>query len=222
MSETEIPAAEMIERYKRVHTPAVADILDKRGLFKQVLPPQIQAIAPGMKVAGPVQTVKGTPTIIHKDEYLEVAFAAYMAIEPGQVAVYDTSQDLGTAHWGEMISTTTQAKGCGGAIIDGGVRDVERIIELGFPVFARYKTPADIRGRWRYVEVGVPIRIGDVEIRPGDWVLGDSNGVVVVPQALAAEVLLAAEEVIEVENKIRQELAAGEHPLNVYLKYGRF
>ncbi len=222
MSETEIPVAEMIERYKRVHTPAIADILDKKGLFRQVLPPQIQAIAPGMKVAGPAQTVKGTPTIIHKDAYLEVAFAAYMAIEPGQVAVYDTSQDPGTAHWGEMISTTTQAKGCGGAIIDGGVRDVERIIELGFPVFARYKTPADIRGRWRYVEVGIPIRIGNVDIRPGDWVVGDGNGVVVVPKDLAVEVLLEAEEVIETENKIRQELAAGEHPLNVYLKYGRF
>jgi regulator of RNase E activity RraA len=102
------------------------------------------------------------------------------------------------------------------------VRDVERIIEMGFPVFARYRTPADIRGRWRYVEVGIPIRIGQVLIQPGDFVVGDPNGVVVVPRDLALEVLLEAEKVVEVEDKIREELRAGEDPLKLYAKYGRF
>jgi len=222
MGAQEIPLEEMIERYKQVRTPAIADILDQKGLFHQILPPQIQAIAPGMRVAGPSLTVMGTPTVIHKDEYLQIAVEAYQALQPGQVVVYDTSRDPGTAHWGEMISTTTKAKGCGGAVIDGGVRDVEQIVDLGFPVFARYRTPADIRGRWRYVEINIPIRIGDVQIHPGDWVVGDANGVVVVPQELAVEVLLAAEEVMETERKIWEELRAGEHPLNVYLKYGRF
>ena len=115
-----------------------------------------------------------------------------------------------------------QAKGCGGVVIDGGVRDVESIITLGFPVFARYKTPADIRGRWRYVETSIPIRIGDVDIRPGDWAIGDANGVVIVPQDLTVEVLLEAEEVLATEDKIREELRAGEHPLTVYSKYGQF
>jgi len=222
MGTSEISLEDMVARYKQVRTPAIADILDQKGLFHQVLPPSIQAIAPGMRVAGPALTVKGTPTIIHKDEYLEIAVEAYATLQPGQVVVYDTSQDPGTAHWGEMISTTTRAKGCGGAVIDGGVRDVEAIAELGFPVFARYKTPADIRGRWRYVEINIPIRIGEVQINPGDWAVGDANGVVVVPQDLAVEVLLAAEEVMETEKKIWAELRAGEHPLNVFLKYGRF
>ncbi len=222
MGTSEIPLEDMVARYKQVRTPAIADILDQKGLFHQVLPPSIQAIAPGMRVAGPALTVKGTPTIIHKDEYLEIAVEAYATLQPGQVVVYDTSQDPGTAHWGEMISTTTRAKGCGGAVIDGGVRDVEAIAELGFPVFARYKTPADIRGRWRYVEINIPIRIGEVQINPGDWAVGDANGVVIIPQALAVEVLLAAEEVMETEKKIWAELRAGEHPLNVFLKYGRF
>ncbi len=217
-----IPLEEMITRYKQVRTPAIADILDQKGLFHQILPPQIQAIAPGMRLAGPALTVKGTPTIIHKDEYLQIAVEAYAALQPGQVVVYDTSGDPGTAHWGEMISTTTKAKGCGGVVIDGGVRDVEAILELEFPVFARYKTPADIRGRWRYVEINIPIRIGDVTIHPGNWVIGDANGVVVVPQDIAVEVLLEAEKVMEVERKIWEELRAGENPLNVFLKYGRF
>jgi 4-hydroxy-4-methyl-2-oxoglutarate aldolase len=213
---------DMISRYKQVHTCAIADALDKRGHYHQILPHEIQAIAPGLKVAGPCQTIKGTPTSVHKDEYLEVAVEAYGSLEPGQVAIYDTSADRTAAHWGEMLSTTTKAKGLGGAVIDGGVRDVEQIVALGFPVFARYRTPADIRGRWRYVEVGVTIRIGDVDIHPGDWVVGDANGVVVVPQNLALEVLLEAEEVVAVEHKIREELQAGAHPLHVYLKHGRF
>jgi len=217
-----IPTEELVGRYKRVHTCAIADVLDKKGLFHQVLPPEIQAIAPGMRVAGPAQTIKGTATIVHKDEYLEVAVDAYASLEPGQIAVYDTSGDRTAAHWGEMLSTTTKAKGLGGAVIDGGVRDVEQIIALGFPVFARYHTPADIRGRWRYVEIGVPIHIGQVDIRPGDWAVGDANGVVIVPKDLVIEVLLEAEEVIRVENQIREELRAGGHPMHVYLKYGRF
>jgi len=222
MTEQSIPVLEMAERYKKLYTPAIADILDERGLYHQILPPQIQALSPDMRLAGPAQTVKGTPTTVHKDEYLAIAIQGLAGMEAGTIAVYDTSKDPGTAHWGELVSTATRLRGCGGAVIDGGVRDVERIIEMGFPVFARYRTPADIRGRWRYVEVGIPIRIGDVLIQPGDFVVGDPNGVVVVPKDLAVEVLLEAEKVAEVEDKIREELRAGEDPLKLYAKYGRF
>jgi regulator of RNase E activity RraA len=83
MTTIEIPLEEMIARYKQVRTPAIADILDQKGLFHQILPPQIQAIAPGMRVAGPSLTVKGTPTVIHKDEYLQVAVEAYAAPSAG-------------------------------------------------------------------------------------------------------------------------------------------
>jgi 4-hydroxy-4-methyl-2-oxoglutarate aldolase len=222
MTQQSIPVLEMAERYKKLYTPAIADILDERGLYHQILPPQIQALAPGMRVAGPAQTVKGTPTTVHKDEYLAVAIRGLADMEAGTIVVYDTSNDPGTAHWGELVSTATRLRGCAGAVIDGGVRDVERIIEMSFPVFARYRTPADIRGRWRYVEVGIPIRIGEVLIQPGDFVVGDPNGVVVVPKDLALEVLLEAEKVLEVEDKIREELRAGEDPLKLYAKYGRF
>jgi len=222
MTQQSIPVLEMAERYRKLYTPAIADILDERGLFHQILPPQIQALAPGMRLAGPAQTVKGTPTTIHKDEYLAVAVQGFANMEEGTIAVYDTSNDPGTAHWGELVSTAGRLRGVAGAVIDGGVRDVERIIEMGFPVFARYRTPADIRGRWRYVEVGIPIRIGQVLIQPGDFMVGDPNGVVVVPKEMALEVLLEAEKVVEIEDKIREELRAGEDPLKLYAKYGRF
>ena len=222
MAQEEIGQSEMIERYKRVHTPAISDILDQKGLFHQVLPPAIQAIENGMRLAGPVLTVKGTPTVIDKLEYLQLAMQAYSFVQPGTVVVFDTGSDPSTAHWGEMLSTTTQAKGCGGAVLDGGVRDVDAIKQLGFPVFARYRTPADIRGRWRYVEINEDIRIGETIIHPGDWAIADSNGVVIVPKDLAAEVLILAEKVIDAEKTIWQELKAGASPIEVFKKYGRF
>ena len=222
MSQPAIPLEELCERYRKLYTPAIADILDEKGLFHQILPPSIQALAPGMRLAGPAVTVKGTPTSVHKDEYLQPMLQAYLSMEPGTIAVYDTSADQMAAHWGELVSTAAWVKGCRGAVIDGGVRDVERIIEMGFPIFARYRSPADIRGRWRYVEVGEPIRIGEVVIESGDFVVGDASGVVVVPQRLTAEVLLEAESVVETEDKIRQELKAGENPMTLYQKYQRF
>jgi len=222
MSQQAIPLEELAERYNKIYTPAIADILDERGLMHQILPPSIQALAPGMRVAGPALTVKGTPTTVHKDEYLQLMLQAYVNMEPGVIGVYDSSADQMAAHWGELVSTAASVKGCRGAVIDGGVRDVDRIIEMGFPVFCRYRSPADIRGRWRYVDVNVPIRLGEVLVQPGDYVVGDANGVVVVPKDLTVEVLLAVEEVVEIEDKIRAELRAGENPMTLYQKYRRF
>jgi len=222
MGQHTIPLEELAERYQKLYTPAIADVLDEKGLCHQILPPGIQPLAPSMRVAGPALTVKGAPTTVHKDEYFQPLLQAYLAMEPGVIAVYDTSADQMAAHWGELVSTAASVKGCGGAVIDGGVRDVDRIIEMGFPVFARYRSPADIRGRWRYVEVGGPIRIGEVVVQPGDFVVGDANGVVVVPKELTVEILLETEAVVETENKIRQELRAGENPMTLYQKYRRF
>jgi regulator of RNase E activity RraA len=222
MASEEISRNEMIRRFKMLKTPAINDILDQKGLFHQVLPPQIQAIEKGMRVAGPALTIKGTPTIVDKPEYFQIGMKAYEMLEPGQIVIFDTAGDQATAHWGEMISTTTRVKGCGGAVLDGGVRDVDAIERLGFPVFARYRTPSDIRGRWRYVEINLQIRIGETIINPGDWVIGDENGVVVVPKELTVQVLLEAEKVMEVEKKIWEELQAGQSPIQVFAKYGRF
>jgi 4-hydroxy-4-methyl-2-oxoglutarate aldolase len=222
MLKEEIELNKMIERYKKVHTPAISDILDQKGLFHQVLPPAIQAIESGMRLAGPILTVKGTPTIINKLEYLEIAMKAYELVTRGTIVVFDTGNDPSTAHWGEMLSTTTSVKGCGGAVLDGGVRDVDAILRLDFPVFARYRTPADIRGRWRYIEVNEAIRIGETIIHPGDWAIADSNGVIIVPKELAVEVLVLSEKVVDIEKKIWEELKAGASPIEVFKSYGRF
>ena len=109
-------------------------------------------------------------------------------VPAGRVAVYQSNQDR-SAHFGELSATSLASRGVAGCVIDGGCRDTRRIEEEGFPVFARYVTPEDSTWRWEVTATQVPITIGTVRIEPGDWVVGDEDGVVVVPAALAADVL---------------------------------
>ena len=129
-----------VERLSKIaYTGAISDILDEMGLYKQVLPKEIQSLHPGRTVAGRALTILGEPS-------------------------------------------ESDARG---AVIDGGARDTDYILELGFPVFARYRTPIDIVGRWHLVAYNVPIQIGHVHIEPGDYILGDRDGVIAVPQEVA-------------------------------------
>ena len=109
-----------------------------------------------------------------------------------------------------------------GAVIDGGARDTEYMLRIGFPVFARYKTPLDVRGRWTLVKWNVPIVIGSTTVHPGDFILGDRDGVVVIPQTIAEEVITKAEEVVSTENEVRAAILKGVLPIDAYHQFGRF
>lgn len=219
-----IPAAELHRRYLAVYTPAISDVLDRLGHRDHVLPPEIRPLDPQMQVAGPAFTAKGVSVRDDREEYIQLAIEGYsQAIGiPGPVIVVDASGDRTAAHWGELLSNSARSLGAAGTIVAGGVRDIDRIIALGFPVFAEFVTPADIRGRWRYVDFGLPLHIGDVTLHPWDYVRGDMNGVVVVPRDLVVDVLERAEQVVATEAQIRAELQAGENPVEVYAKYGTF
>jgi regulator of RNase E activity RraA len=129
------------------------------------------------------------------------------------------SSDL---HFGELSCETAKSRGGRGAVIDGGIRDIDYILKLGFPVFSRYQTPQDIGSRWRLLDYNVPITIGDVRIEAGDFVVGDRDGVVLIPQSVAEEVIRKAEEVILTEDAVRKAILDGVHPVEAYEKFGRF
>ena len=107
-------------------------------------------------------------------------------------------------------------------MIDGGCRDTRFIVEEGFPVFTRFVTPEDSTWRWEVVATQVPIEIGAVRVEPGDWVVGDEDGVVVVPRSVAAAVLESAEQMAGTENEIRQAVRAGTSPLEAFERFGTF
>jgi regulator of RNase E activity RraA len=220
---TEEQALSLVDRIAAIpYTGAISDILDEMGLPNQALPPAIRSMAAGQTVAGRAVTLLGEPTQSQDPEVIFVPFLRMLGeVRRGDVLVSQPS-DSYAAHLGELSSETAQFRGARGAVIDGGVRDTAYIRRLNFPVFARYTTPRDISGRWRLLDFNTAILIGAVTVRPGDFVVGDSDGVVVVPAESAEAVITKAEEVVRTENLVRKAILEGVHPIEAYRRHGRF
>jgi len=120
------------------------------------------------------------------------------------------------------IATAAHQRGCTGAVVDGGVRNTSFILDMNFPVFCRFKCSASSIGRWSIREFQVPIEIGQTQIIPGDFIMGDIDGVIAIPQAVAYDILTEAEEISVRERKMRAELRKGVGITEVYKKYGSF
>ena len=142
------------------------------------------------------------------------------SITPMSISVWSTGGDMQSAHWGEIMSTAARERGCLGAVVDGGVRDMDFILDMEFPVFARFKCPASSVGRWEIKDWQIPVKIGDTTINPGDYIFGDIDGVVVIPEELVLEVLIEAETLATRENGMRKELRQGMLVTEAYEKYG--
>ena len=213
----------LIERLAAIpYTGAISDILDEMGFTAQVLPHEIRALQPGQIVAGRALTALGEPAPARdRDDYFLPFLKMLGAIGPGDVVVSQPN-DHTVAHFGELSAETAKSRGGAGVVVDGGVRDIDYILKLGFPAFSRYTTPLDIVGRWRLVDFNVPVTIGRTRIHPGDYVLGDRDGVLIIPQLVAEEVIGKAEEVIRTENLVRKAILEGMHPVQAFEKYGRF
>ncbi len=137
------------------------------------------------------------------------------------VAVYACGQET-AAHLGELSVTSLEARGVAGCVLEGGCRDVRFILDQGFPVFCSHVTPEDSTWRWELEATQMPITIGRVRIEPGDWIVGDDDGVVVVPSGVAEDVLAEAEEKAAAESEIRAAVRDGMTPLEAYERYGTF
>lgn len=210
------------ERFAQVYTAALADVLDDRGLREQVLPPSIRPLAPGTRLAGQAFTVAGE-SVEHDDwdAAIRRTLAMLGNVPPEHVAVYACRHER-SAHFGELSATSLLARGVAGCVLDGGCRDTRFILDEGFPVFARHVTPEDSTWRWHVTATQVPVTLGTVTVRPGDWVVGDDDGVVVVPAAVAAEVLAEAERKAGTESEIRRAVRDGLSPLEAYERFGTF
>jgi 4-hydroxy-4-methyl-2-oxoglutarate aldolase len=210
------------ERFAAVPAAALADVMDDLGLREQVLPPSIAPLAPGARVAGQAFTVEGRPSDHGDwDAAIRKTLAMLGAVPAHHVAVYQCHHER-SAHFGELSATSLASRGVAGCVIDGGCRDVRLIEAIGFPVFARFVTPEDSTWRWEVTATQVPITVGTVRVEPGDWVVGDEDGVVVVPAAAAERVLVAAEAKVGTENLVRDAVRSGMTPLEAFERYGTF
>jgi 4-hydroxy-4-methyl-2-oxoglutarate aldolase len=218
-----VSPADLAARTNALYTAAIADILDRRGLTAQTLPPDLLPLRQGMRLAGPAYPIKGRPAPGADYEVsLHKVLAMLGSVPAGHVSVYETG-DRETAHLGELSVTSLQARGVAGAVIDGGCRDVDMIVSADFPVFSRFTTPQDSTGRWELVAHGdVVLEIGGVRVGRGDWIVADRDGIVVIPRGVVEDVITAAEEKAATENEIRKAVRAGKTPLDAYQRYGTF
>jgi 4-hydroxy-4-methyl-2-oxoglutarate aldolase len=174
------------------------------------LPSAIKPLASGMRLRGPAVTVSCPP-----GDNLRIHHALYVA-RPGDVLVVDVGGGHEFGYWGEIMTVAAQARHLGGLVIDGSVRDGDRIGELGFAVFARGRC---IRGTGKDPSKGTvnhPIRIGDVQIDPGDVVVGDADGVVVIPAGRLTEVASLSERREAGEALILEQLRRGARTIDIY------
>lgn len=217
-----IPISEMCERYKKLYTAAVSDMLGQKGYRYQSLPYYVQQINGNHKIAGPAFTGYGEEIEESSEDDSKTRVDMLDHITPGTVSVWQTNGHTRAAHWGEIMSNACIQRGCTAAVLDGGVRDLDFIEELNFPVFARFKCNASSVGRWSIRAYQVPIKIGEVNINPGDFVFGDVDGVVIIPKEIAYDILIEAESFKERESNMRKTLSKGGTVREMYETYGTF
>jgi len=220
-----IPEEELLDRYEKMFTAAVSDVL--HGTYKirnSILPANIKPLTPGLKAAGVAFTIKGYPSHISERSSSPHDRRAQMfeEIQKNTIVVWDTSGDNDNAQYGEMMSAATMMRGCKGGVVDGGARDTDRIIEMGFKVWCRYTTPASMAAMHEILDWQIPIRIGKVEINPGDIVFADNDGIIIIPRAYAYDVLIKIEEIARTERGWRDIIASGLSPSEVVRRGGKF
>jgi 4-hydroxy-4-methyl-2-oxoglutarate aldolase len=199
------------ERFLAVDTATVADVLDEAGFLDQGLSPDIVADS-GQRLAGWCYTIAGQMGP-YEGTGEQRKMKACEGIGRDEISVW-SGDGQGICYFGELIAVGMIHRGSVGSLVDGGVRDVRWLRELGFPVFARYRSSVQSIGRWRVTDWQVPVYVRGatsqwVAVRPGDFILADEDGAVVVSEELVEDVLAKAEAMTETEVGVRKALQEG-------------
>ncbi|MDR6905861.1 regulator of RNase E activity RraA [Agromyces sp. 3263] len=224
-----LPVPELIARFRDTYSGAVYDVLDELGFPNQALAPDIKPVDPEWTIAGPAFTMKGIPEPTGDPDLRARRIHMFEAMKATGVPIIDVrdcSFDTQVAHYGEMNATVGSACGVIGAVVDGGSRDTRFLLERGFPLFCRYLSPVEAVKRWSYYDWQNTVSLRGaltttVSVSPGDFLVGDLDGVVVVPRELVVEVLQRTEELIAHEDVVRAEFLVSDDPVGVYRRHGR-
>ena len=199
------------ERFLAIEAANVSDVLDAMGIRDQGLNPSIQAVT-GDVVAGWAYTITGQ-MVPYEGQGDPKKMEACHGIGPDEVSVW-SGGGMGICYFGELIALSMAERGSTGALVDGGLRDVRALREHGFSVFASFRSAVQSIGRWRVTDYQVPIYLPGatsrwVVVNPGDFILGDEDGAIVVPVAVVDEVLAKAEAMTRTEAQVRASLKEG-------------
>ena len=213
----------LLERARtELYSAVLSDTLDFLGEMKQAMQPSIRPLDDGSVLCGRARTAMYMEVfhVAHGENPYDLEIALIDDLRPRDVAVMGCGGSTRIAPWGELLSTTARARGAVGCVTDGLVRDVKRVRSLGFPVFHGGIAPLDSKGRGKIMAVDVPIACGGVDVRPGDLVFGDADGVVVVPEALAERTITLALEKVRGENQVAKALREGMSATEAYETFG--
>ena len=213
-------ALDLVSRLERLYPAVVSDCLDRVGIRDRVLAPRIRPLWPEARLAGVARTVRCVAVdAVPEDpaDWYRGELAAVDALRAGDVMVVSTCEG---SYWGELLATAARARGANGIVADAYTRDTLALIEMGFPTFAAGIHCADSLGRIDVVETRGEITCGDVPVADGDLVLADHDGVVVLPAAVAEQVVALAEEKAAGESRVREKLAEGMSVTEAFRSYG--
>ncbi len=205
---------------KNLYTAVVSDSLDQLGIRHQAMSEYLRPVHTRCKFAGWARTIACSDVYHMPEDPYSIEIEAVDSLLPGEVAVIGTQKSKRNAPWGELLSTAAKARGARGAVVDGLIRDVGKIEELGFPVFASGIKPVDSMGRGIVTAYNVTIECGDVMVQPGDLIFADYDGIVAIPSGKVQETIALATDKVRREDSSRAELKAGGYLRDVFRKYG--
>ena len=216
-----------LQRLEALDSNILSDVMDAAGLRDQVLTPTLRPLDPAARIVGVALCVRGAGGAAGTPHAPLTPFDIDAALFPGAVVVMDSGGAVDSSLLGGFVARSWQLAGARGMVTDGLVRDSGEIVELGFPVFAAGTTPAASGGRWNLLSVGGSATLGRlgggrVEIRDGDLILGDRDGVSVVPAAHADAILAAAETLKAIEGRIGAMMTAGKTRREAFAANPRF
>ena len=208
---------------RTLYTAVLSDVLDEAGFMNQALKPFVRPLDETSVMCGFART--GLYRKVYHVEPgrnpYEIEMDLIDSLAPGEVTVLacDGPTDR-IAPWGELLTTAASIRGAAGCLTDGLVRDVRRIREMRFPVFAGGIGPLDSKGRAEMAAMDIAVEVAGVRVEPGDLVFGDVDGCVAIPKAVAPRVVARALEKVTAEDRTRDALAAGESLRQVFERFG--
>ncbi len=215
-----MPDTDILSQLAPLYAAVVADVLDGLGRRTQTLPSRLRPLTPANKICGRVFPAKAVTVHEIPAEPYKLEIGAVDAMTAGDVLVVDAGDDQSCGFWGELLTTACLYKGVRGVVMTACTRDMWKIRSMDFPVFGIGYHPADSKGRADIIEVGQPIQIDGVTLRQGDYLLGDEDGLVVIPSELVTEVIRLANEKVSGENVSRMDLERGVPMGEVFRTHG--
>lgn len=203
-----------------LYTGVLSDACDAAGFRNRAPRPDIRPLDETKVLVGRAKTVVWAPMFHVPARPYDKEIAAVDSLRPGDVFVMAVGRSEEIVPWGELLTTAALARGGRGAVLDGLVRDSAQIRRLGLPVFCTGRRPYDSCGRGIVVDHDVPLVLDGVPVCPGDLVVGDSDGVVVIPRSAEDEVLTRAWNKVAGENTTRDALRAGQSLAEVFQTHG--